>query len=211
MNLLKYNELCKAAGPVSRETYDRLVSFEYEFSKWAGKINLAAPSSLAELWNRHLVDSAQLLRYKPAAVHWLDLGSGGGFPGAIVAILLSSNPEARVDLIESNAKKATFLRMVLAQLKAPAQVHQIRIEDAYNRVPQPEVISARALAPLPILLALVLPWLERGATGLFHKGRDYRAEIAKSADEWRFRLIEHPSLTDSESAVLEISEVRRQP
>lgn len=203
-----YRELCRIAGPVSRETFGDLQAFESEFRRWSAKINLAAPSTLPELWSRHVLDSAQLVPLSNDALRWLDVGSGGGFPGAVVAILMKDRPGARVTLVESNRKKAAFLSTALGRLKAPAEVLAVRIEDAWDRDLQPEIVTARALAPLPALLGLTYPWLSRGARALFHKGRDYKAEIVNSAHDWRFDLVEHRSAIDAESVVLDISNVQ---
>jgi 16S rRNA (guanine527-N7)-methyltransferase len=206
---MKDRELENVAGPVSRETVDRLIRFEELFAKWAARINLAAPSTLPELWRRHVLDSAQLVRLAPDALRWLDLGSGGGFPGAVVAILMRDRPGASVDLVESNAKKAAFLKTVLGELQAPARVHVERIEafrgagEGYDRV------TARALAALPALFGLAEPWLAGAGVGLFHKGRDYRREVQESRDGWRFDLVEHASAVDREGVILEISGLRR--
>lgn len=209
----RLDELQRIAGRVSRETLERLVIFETEFRKWSNRINLAAPSTLPELWQRHILDSAQLFALKPDATAWLDLGSGGGFPGAVLAILLAERPAGRIELVESNNKKAAFLRTVLGGLGAPAIVHICRIEDAFARTAQPQIITARALAPLPRLLELGWPWL-RGDSGLettalFHKGREYVRELTESTDIWRFDLIEHPSRTDPAGRILEISSLSR--
>lgn len=198
-------EIRDVAGTVSRETLEQLQGFEAEFRRWSKRINLAAPSTLDSLWSRHILDSAQLAGLKPDATTWLDLGSGGGFPGAVLAILLRDRQDARIDLVESNNKKAAFLKTVLAGLNAPAQVYISRIEDSVARVSQPQIVTARALAPLNKLLKLASPWLMAGSTGLFHKGRDYRAEIAESRDAWRFDLVEHQSRVDPESRILEIT------
>lgn len=202
-------EIRDVAGTVSRETLGRLEAFEAEFRKWSARINLAAPSTLDSLWSRHILDSAQLFALKPRAKTWLDLGSGGGFPGAVIAILLAGREGGRIELVESNNKKAAFLKSVLGLLGAPARVHVCRIEDAVGRVEQPEIVTARALAPLPLLLELSQPWLERGATGLFHKGRDYAGEIAESRDGWRFDLVEHQSKIDPAGRILELSKLAR--
>lgn len=205
----RYLELQEIAGPVSRETFDCLVGFESEFRKWSTRINLAAPSTLDTLWSRHILDSAQIARLEPNALKWLDLGSGGGFPGAVLAILMRDRPGAHIDLVESNNKKAAFLRSVLGSFKAPARVHVSRIEDATTLVQQPEIVTARALAPLSKLLGLAEPWLTRGAKAQFHKGREYALEVAESVNQWRFDLIEHQSRIDRASRVLEISGLTR--
>lgn len=202
-------ELRDVAGRVSRETLGRLDAFEAEFRKWSARINLAAPSTLEALWSRHILDSAQLFSLKPQAKAWLDLGSGGGFPGAVIAILLMERAGGRIELVESNNKKAAFLKSVLGALGAPARIHVCRIEQAFGRTEQPEIVTARALAPLPLLLELSRPWLERGAGALFHKGREYAAEIAESRDGWRFDLLEHRSKIDPASRILELSQVAR--
>jgi 16S rRNA (guanine527-N7)-methyltransferase len=204
-----FDEFRFVSGSVSRETFEDLKAFESIFRKWAGRINLVAPSTLDEVWRRHILDSAQLARIKPDALRWLDLGSGGGFPGAVIAILLKGRPGASIDLVESNSKKAAFLRTSLAELKAPARVHAARIEDVYGATPPPEIVTARALAPLPKLLALTEPWLSAGASGLFHKGREYLAEVKESSAEWHYDLVKHSSLIDADSVILEVNGLKR--
>lgn len=203
MNDERQASLQKIAGDVSRETVERLKEFEQQFQHWAARINLAAPSQLSQLWERHILDSAQLVRFAPETVRWLDLGSGGGFPGAVLAILLSDRPSFHIDLVESNHKKAAFLKTVLTGYDC-ATVRPIRIEQAYVLVESPEIVTARALAPLSDLLGLAAPWLSGGAWGLFHKGRDYASEIEEARDAWRFDLIEHRSMVDREGRILEI-------
>jgi 16S rRNA (guanine527-N7)-methyltransferase len=205
----RLDELRDVSGTVSRETFERLEKFEAEFRRWSARINLAAPSTLADLWSRHILDSAQLASIKPQALRWLDLGSGGGFPGAVMAILLRDRAESHIDLVESNNKKSAFLRSALAEAGAPARVHVSRIEDAPAKVEHPEIVTARALAPLPKLLSLSEPWLGNGSTALFHKGREYASEVAESRDAWEFDLVEHRSRIDSESRILEISGLKR--
>jgi len=203
----QYGELCDVAGPVSRETFAKLTRFESEFRRWSMRINLAAPSTLGALWQRHILDSAQLFSLETDATEWLDLGSGGGFPGAVMAILLAERSGGRMSLVESNRKKAAFLQTILGTLRAPATVFPVRIEDAPDKVPMPQIVTARALAPLPDLIGLAAPWLRAGARGLFHKGRDYRTELANCADAWRFDLVEHRSVIDDASVILDISNV----
>jgi len=204
-----FDEFRFVSGSVSRETFEGLRAFESIFRKWAARINLVAPSTLDELWRRHILDSAQLPRLKPEALRWLDLGSGGGFPGAIIAILLKERSGASIDLVESNGKKAAFLRSALADLSAPARVHAGRIEAMPARIAEPEVVTARALAPLDRLLLLTEPWLTAGATGLFHKGREYMFEVKEASAAWHYDLVKHNSLIDAESVILEVSGLRR--
>ncbi|MBA3448650.1 MAG: 16S rRNA (guanine(527)-N(7))-methyltransferase RsmG [Pseudaminobacter sp.] len=206
-----FDGLQAVAGHVSRETFSRLAAFEEAFQKWAVRINLSAPSTLSDAWNRHILDSAQLIRLAPDAIKWVDLGSGGGFPGLVIAFLLMERESASIDLVESNRKKASFLQAMIGQFNLPARVHAARIEDTYQRVVAPEVVTARALAPLPTLLLLAEPWLAPGTKALFHKGRDYRAEVKESALKWSFELVEHRSMIDQDGVILEISDLRRLP
>jgi len=203
-----WTTLQEAAGPVSRETFERLVAFEQLFLKWNRSINLAAPSTLDDVWGRHILDSAQLGRIAPQAKRWVDLGSGGGFPGLVLAFLLVEREGASIDLVESNRKKASFLQAVIGQFGLPARVIARRIDDSYPLVSAPEIVTARALASLPDLLDLSAPWLTKGACALFHKGRDYRAEVEESTHRWGFDLVEHPSMTDPQGVVLELSNLR---
>lgn len=196
----------RIVGPVSRETWDSLLVFAREFNRWAKQINLVAPSTVETLFTRHILDSAQLLPLGPQATRWLDLGSGGGFPGAIVAILLKDHAGGHVDLVESNRKKASFLTATLARAGAPAKVHAIRIEDAARaNIERPDIVTARALAPLDVLLELAEPWLEKGARGLFHKGREWRREIEESPRAAHYDLVSRPSSVDAESVILDVT------
>lgn len=208
MSAASWASLQEAAGPVSRETFDRLVTFEQLFLKWNRSINLAAPSTLDDVWRRHILDSAQLARIAPQAKRWADLGSGGGFPGLVLAFLLVERDGASIDLVESNRKKASFLQAVIGQFGLPARVVARRIDDSYVLVSAPEIITARALAALPALLDLSAPWLTKGSRALFHKGRDYRSEVEESTHRWAFDLVEHPSITDAHGVILEVTDLR---
>lgn len=194
---------------VSRETFGRLLEFEEIFRAWSERINLASRTTLETFWERHILDSAQLMRHAPGPASWIDLGSGGGLPGVVVAILLMEKPGSKIDLVESNAKKAAFLTSALAKAGASPSVHRMRIESAWPATGRRDIVTARALAPLPRLLDLAGPWLETGATALFHKGREYRAEIDESRVVWDFDLLEHQSLVEPDSRILEISRLRR--
>jgi 16S rRNA (guanine527-N7)-methyltransferase len=201
----RFRSLEALIGPVSRGTFEALLAFEQSLDRWADRINLVGPETRRDLWKRHILDSAQLLSLRPAARSWLDLGSGAGFPGAVLAILLRSRTNVAVHLVESNRKKTAFLTHALAGLAPAAMVHAVRIEDAPVLVPQVDCVTARALAPLPRLLALAQPWLSREAIGLFHKGRDYQYELRESRDAWFFDLVEHRSRIDASGVILEIS------
>jgi 16S rRNA (guanine527-N7)-methyltransferase len=199
------------AAPVSRGTEDRLQAFLVEFRKWAARINLVAPSTLADAERRHVADSAQIFALAqarhPHLSRVIDLGSGGGFPGLILAIQLAETTGAEVHLVEAVAKKCAFLRHVARELALPAIIHNGRIEDIMPRLPQPDIVTARALAALPLLLALASPKLAAGATAFFHKGREWREEVAAAHGAWRFDLVVHPSGIEPGSVVLEIGRV----
>jgi 16S rRNA (guanine527-N7)-methyltransferase len=195
---------------VSRETQQRLEHFASLFQKWARSINLVAASTLDELWDRHISDSAQIFGLEPLPNRWIDLGSGGGFPGIITAIFLTELNDGWVNLIESNQKKAAFLRVALAETGARGSVHPVRIEAAQQLVPTCDLISARALAELDMLMALSSSWMEgRETRAYFHKGRDYERELAKARGSWDFDLVEHRSAVERDSVILEISQLRR--
>ncbi|MCX7302799.1 MAG: 16S rRNA (guanine(527)-N(7))-methyltransferase RsmG [Hyphomicrobiales bacterium] len=205
----RLEDLQRVAGPVSRETFSGLQAFEGMFQTWAKSINLSSSSTIPDLWKRHVLDSAQLAPLAAGAIQWLDLGSGGGFPGLILAFLLKERPGASIDLVESNRKKAAFLATAIGQFALPARVHAVRIGSEIKGLRQPEVVTARALAPLPQLLELAWPWLSSGARGLLHKGRDYAHEIQESSLLWQYDLIEHRSRIDADSVVLEIADLKR--
>ncbi|MGX5721070.1 16S rRNA (guanine(527)-N(7))-methyltransferase RsmG [Shinella zoogloeoides] len=198
---------------VSRETVDRLHSFVALFKKWAKAINLVAPSTLSEAWNRHIIDSVQIYALSPGPRRWVDLGSGGGFPGIVTGILLAGEGDGWVHLVESNNKKAAFLRTAILETGARASVHAIRIEEAPAAIERCDAISARALADLDLLMEFGFPWAERDPDLRFflHKGRDYQREIDKALGRWRFDLVKHASIVEPDSVVLELSKLSRKP
>ncbi len=201
--------LQRVAGPVSRETFLRLQAFEQTFLRWASRINLSAPSTLGEVWTRHVLDSAQLLPLVGQANRFVDIGSGGGFPGAVLAILLDPDPSRSILLVESNGKKAAFLRNALAELAPRARIAAERAEAVVAREPRPDVVTARAVASLADLLALTEPWLAAGTRALLHKGRDYRSEVKLASDTWNLDLVEHESAVDAQSVILDVRHIRR--
>ncbi|AIJ54721.1 ribosomal RNA small subunit methyltransferase G [Brucella abortus F6/05-3] len=206
---IRFDSLKTIVPAVSRETADRLIAFEDLFRKWSKAINLASPSTLADLWNRHILDSAQLFPLAKEATRWLDIGSGGGFPGIVTACFLAERSGGCIDLVESAGKKATFLRTAAGHLHVPARVHSARIESMWEKIETPQVVTARALASLGDLFTLAEPWLSDGAKALFQKGRDYQREIDESRVGWSFDLVKHPSAIDQASVILEISNLRR--
>lgn len=193
---------------VSRETMARLESYAALLRKWNSRINLVSPRTLDDLWTRHFLDSAQLLRLAGPGTRWADLGSGGGFPGAVVAILAADlRPELKIILVEADQRKATFLRTVLRETGVSGDVLSARIEDIEPL--KADILSARALAPLDRLLAYAERHLAPSAEALFPKGENVEAEIAEALEHWRFRCKRYPSITDANSTVLSIGEITR--
>jgi len=193
---------------VSRETAARLDLFVHLLMEWQQRVNLIARSTEPKLWTRHVADSLQLVALAPQARTWVDLGSGAGFPGLVIACALADTPGARVHLVESNGKKASFLREAVRATGAPAVVHGVRIADfAANSTEPVEVVTARALAPLPELLAAAFPLLKRGATGLFPKGQDVDAELTEAAKCWTIQATLAPSRTEPNSRIVVVHSV----
>ena len=198
-------ETALAGFDVSRETSAKLGVLAAELQRWQAVKNLVGPATLTDVWTRHIADSLQLLQHAGTARTWLDLGSGAGFPGLVVAI----GGEGRgmtVDLVESNARKCAFLRHVVRLTGAAAGVHQTRLETVIpSFVGKVDVVSARALAPLGDLLAWTEPLLTTGTTGLFPKGRDAAAELTEAEKLWRFDVAILPSRTAPEARILRIA------
>ncbi len=192
---------------VSRESLSHLETYVGLLVTWQKHINLVAESTLPLVWERHVADSLQLIKLIPKDTHIIaDLGSGGGLPGIVLACVGSW----QVHFYESNAKKAAFLQECLRQLRLVNTVHRIRLEKVgKSELPVATVVTARALAPMPVLLGLAEPWLMRGATALFHKGEDVDEELKDANKTWKIRYIKHPSMTDSKAVILEVQELRR--
>ena len=170
-------------APVSRETLERLDAYVALLAKWRKAVNLISEATFAEVWTRHIADSAQLLLFAPSAKIWVDMGSGAGFPGMVVAIQLAGTAGARVHLIESDQRKCGFLREVARATGAPVQIHNERIETAAPRITDiVDAVTARALAPLPRLIAFAKIWLDAGATGVFPRGKTAGAQIEHFSD-----------------------------
>ncbi len=193
---------------VSRETSSRLEQYEALLRKWNAAINLVSKSTLADLWERHFLDSAQIFQYAPPARSWVDFGSGGGFPGLVVAILaLEKAPELHTHLVESDGRKAAFLSATVRELGLNATVHAQRVE----ALPPlgADVASARALAPLAQLLDYAQLHLQPQGKALFLKGAAHVEEIADARRLWQFECKAHRSVTDPAGAILDIGGITR--
>ena len=189
--------------PVSRETTARLDRFVATLLDWQQRMNLISHSTEATIWTRHVADSLQLLPLAPEARIWADLGSGGGFPGLAIACALADTPGAHVHLVESNGKKAAFLREAAKVTGAPATVHASRVEEfVENTAETYDVVTARALAPLPALLTMAYPLLRKGALGLFPKGQDVGSELTEAAKCWRLQSSLVQSRTDARGQIV---------
>lgn len=191
---------------VSRETKDRLLAFQKIVEKWNPKINLIGPSTLSDFTNRHVHDSLQLLDAAPEDPEtWVDLGSGGGFPALVLAIACVDRPTS-FSLIESDQRKAAFLRAACRDLGLEKVIVLAeRIELAQPRSAQ--VVSARALAPLPRLIDYVARHMRPNGVALLPKGRGWHDELLAARAIWKFRCEAIPSKTDPEAAILKISGV----
>ena len=199
-----------ALTPVSRETEARLDRFADLLWTWQAKTNLISPATLPKLWSRHISDSLQLLDIAPTAKVWMDLGSGGGFPGMILACALAGTPEAHIHLVERNGKKAAFLREALRVTGAPGTVHLAGIEDIVDRTESPiDCVTARAVAPLHQLVGYAAPLVKRGAKALFLKGQDVEVELTEATKYWNIEPRLHSSRTGGHGWIVEIEKIER--
>jgi 16S rRNA (guanine527-N7)-methyltransferase len=191
---------------VSRETAERLEHYAALLRKWNPAINLVAPGTLDTVMTRHIADSAQVAALAPEGWgHWVDLGSGGGFPGMVVAILAAEQLGKQVTLVESDQRKAAFLRSVARETGVAARVMASRIEALAPQ--EADIVSARALAPLPALIGLAAPHLRDGGCALFHKGAEWKKELEEARSQWRFEARSHKSRTHESAVILELKEL----
>lgn len=194
---------------VSRESLLKIETYVDLLLTWQTKINLIGPSTVENVWRRHVLDGLQLLPLMQNNTEAVaDLGSGAGIPGLILAL----GGDLKADLYESNGKKVAFLREAIRQTKANARVHQIRLETLEDHLPEriPDYVTARAVAPLEKLLLWAEPFLKRDAIGLFHKGQDVDSEVNKATKFWKMgAIIRHASMTDSDGTILEVKEITR--
>lgn len=192
---------------VSRETMERLKTYQRLLEMWQQKINLVSASTLPQLWERHFEDSLQLLPHLPVGqCNLVDLGSGAGFPGLILALVRSD--DLHVTLVESDLRKSLFLENVSRETKVKVNVLAERIESLVGKI-KGDVITARALAPLSELLDYAFPLMNENSIGLFLKGKDAEKEIVEAKKKWEFDLEIFPSLTDSKAHLLKIKYPRR--
>ncbi|MDH2382921.1 16S rRNA (guanine(527)-N(7))-methyltransferase RsmG [Bradyrhizobium sp. CER78] len=199
-----------ALTPVSRETEARLDRYVALLLEWQAKTNLVAPSTLPNLWTRHISDSLQLLSLAPTAKSWVDLGSGGGFPGVVLACALAETPDAQIHLVERIAKKAAFLREAIRVTASPGTVHLADIGDTVDRIAGPiDCVTARALAPLHQLIGFAEPWVKKGAKALFLKGQDVEAELTEATKYWNIEPKLHSSRTGGQGWIVELGSIER--
>ena len=199
-----------ALTPVSAQTVARLERYVALLLEWQAKTNLVAPSTLPNLWTRHIADSLQLLDLARSAEIWVDLGSGGGFPGVVLACALAETPGANVHLVERNAKKAAFLREAVRITSAAATVHLAGIGDIVDRIGgRVDCVTARALAPLHQLVGFAEPFVSNGAKALFLKGQDVEAELTEAAIYWNIKPRLHSSRTGGHGWIVELDRIER--
>ena len=192
---------------VSRETFGRVQGYLELLDQWRERINLIGPGEGRHLWRRHVLDSLQLLQYISAEDKSVaDLGSGAGFPGLILACALADKAGAAVTLVEKSPRKSEFLRAVGKEVGLPVAVLTIRLEDAPGVLF--DVVTARALAPLPKLLGFADAWLKPSGKALLMKGRDTEAELAEAREAWTFDLSTLDSQSSPEGRVLRVSSLR---
>jgi 16S rRNA (guanine527-N7)-methyltransferase len=191
--------------PVSRETEARLAAFVEVLDRWRHKINLISNATFAAVWTRHIADSAQLIALAPEAKRWVDMGSGAGFPGLVIAIQLADVPGAIVHCIESDGRKCAFLREAARVTGAVAAIHPVRVEaiepESLGAV---DAVTARAFAPLPLTLKLARPWIERGAIAVFPRGESAKDQIAASPEAPAYAIETMSSVVNPTAAILRI-------
>ncbi len=192
---------------VSRETLDRLRAYEALVLKWSQKINLVSRGTLADTWERHIVDSLQVIELAPKSGKWVDLGSGGGFPGIVAAICaMEADRDHDVTLVESDARKSAFLRTALREIGIEGTVITDRIESVPGQ--GADILTARALTSLDGLLGFAKQHMAERGIALFPKGATWQKEVEAAKEHWDFEAKMHPSTTHPDAVVLEISEVK---
>jgi len=194
---------------VSRETIHRLQTLAGELEKWSKRINLIGPGTGGDIWHRHILDSMQILHHGCGAKIWIDIGSGAGLPGMVIATALADQSDSECHLVESNRKKTAFLRSVRPLVAPRASIYDMRIEDAVSQLPVPDVVTARAVASLDQLFEWTACWHPAQPRYLLPKGRGYQKEIEDSQKRWSYCCSVHPSRIDPESVILDLTRVTR--
>lgn len=191
---------------VSRETYERLKIYQELLVKWQAKINLVGPDTIHDVWQRHFIDSLQLLPLiQDKSFRAVDMGSGAGFPGMVMAIAGMSD----LHLIESDTKKTIFLKEVARVTATHIHIHNKRIEGVdINNV---QLVFSRACASLSQLFSYSQKYVSRETICIFHKGKNYQKELLDSGDEWLFDYSVHPSITDVQGGILQVKNLRMRP
>ena len=181
----------------------QLEIYENLLLRWQSSINLVGRSTLDEVWTRHFLDSAQLADLAPLDRRWADLGSGAGFPGLVIALFQQTHAAGEMHLIESDKRKAAFLREVSREIGARAHIHNERCEDVLSEI-QPEVVVSRAMTDIGRLIAYAQPFVEKGGVGLFPKGRDIVVELTRASIPSNFQIVLKQSRTDPEAAIVQV-------
>lgn len=192
---------------VSRETFDRLKHLESLLVKWNPRINLVAKSTINDAWDRHILDSIPVFSAVSGAGRWIDIGSGGGFPGLVIAILNAEKQNFEITMIESDQRKCAFLRTVIRETGVQADVISKRIEAVEPM--QADILSARALADLNLLLEFSERHLGSSGTALFPKGLNWKKEVLAAQESWSFDYEALRSETQEGAVILKIREIKR--
>jgi 16S rRNA (guanine527-N7)-methyltransferase len=188
-----------------RELEERLDIYVGLLARWRKITNLISEATFANVWSRHIADSGQLLGFAPNARRWVDMGSGAGFPGMVIAIQLANTPGARVHCIESDQRKCAFLREVARATSAPVQIHAARIESIDPDALAPvDAVTSRALAPLPRLVEFANVWLSRGAIGVFPRGRSAEEQIEAFSNAPQLQIESFPSQLDPKARIIRV-------
>ncbi|MDC0737737.1 16S rRNA (guanine(527)-N(7))-methyltransferase RsmG [Cognatishimia sp. SS12] len=203
------SSVIRALGDVSRETIERLDTYAELLIKWNPTVNLVSKSTLKDVWMRHMLDSVEIFQYAaPEAGRWVDLGSGGGFPGLVVAILSQAEkPELSVSLVESDVRKCAFMRTILRETDTEAKIYTDRIEQLSPL--QADFLSARALADLAKLFEFSERHMAKDGIALFPKGITWRSEVQDAKVAWSFECESRNSCTQEGSVILKIRDIER--
>ena len=198
MSLAAYRAAHPLLAELPEDTLRRLEIYAHLLEKWRRAVNLVGKSTLDDIWIRHFADCLQVSKAVPEARRWLDLGSGAGFPGLVTAIKYAGEPDTKVHLIESNQRKCAFLRTIARETSVPALVHCGRLEEILPTLDEPiDAVSARALAPLEALLVFAEKFIEKGAVGVFSKGKQFEAELTGSLTAGKYLITTMESRTSS--------------